>query len=406
MMFLQYFMLGAWFVTLGTYMSKGLHFDRIIGTAYGTQGIAAIASTLLIGAIADRLVAAQKVLGVLALLSGLTLLLLSHIHVSQQLFLLVVLLHFLCFVPTVALTNAITLGSVSDRSRQYPPIRVVGTVGWIVAGLLVGLLPGAAQTSLPLRIAGYSGLLFGTYAFTLPSVPPRGRERHASWLSLLGLDVILRIRDRNFWIFIGGVMLLMIPLCFYNGYCNNFLDEAGAHLDVLGKRLEPTAIQTLGQGAEFILLMLLPAFLQRFGIKGVLVLGTLGWTIRYTLFAYAVGPHSTSELMLCMGVLIHGICYDFFFIGGQIYVDERTDPAERTRAQAFLVAIYMGVGVIFGSNVANAVYDANALSSTQHDWRAIWLIPAAIALATGVMLCVAFKVPGRVGRSVSVRPSS
>jgi nucleoside transporter len=404
MMFLQYFMFGAWFVTLGTYMSKGLHFDRIIGTAYSTQGVAAIASTLLIGAIADRYVAAQKVLGVLAVLSGLTLLVAASVHASQQLFLLVVLLHFLCFIPTIALTNTITLGSVSDRSRQYPPIRVVGTLGWIVAGLLVGLIPGAAETNLPLRIAGCGGLLFGAYAFTLPAVPPRAHQGKSSWLALLGLDVILRIRDRNFWIFIVGVLLLMIPLCFYNSYCNNFLVEAGAHLDILGKRLEPTAIQTLGQGAEFILLLLLPAFLRRFGIKGVLVLGTLGWTIRYTLFAYAVGPQSTSELMLCLGVLVHGICYDFFFIGGQIYVDQRSAAAERTRAQAFLVAIYMGVGVIFGSNVANIVYDANALSSSQHDWRTIWLIPAAIAAATGIMLSAAFKVSGRVGRSVNVPP--
>lgn len=398
MMFVQYFMFGAWFVTLGTYMSKGLHFDRIIGMAYGMQGIAAIASTLLIGTLADRFVAAQKVLGVLALLSGGTLLLLSCIHGSRPLFLLVVLLHFLCFVPTVALTNAITLGAVSDRTRQYPTVRVVGTAGWIAAGLLVGLIRGAAETRLPLRIGGLGGLVLGVYAFTLPAVPPPARNTGASWLSLLGLDAIAQVRDRDFWIFIAGVLLLMIPLCFYNTYCNDFLVEARAHLDLLGERFEPAAIQTLGQASELVLLLLLPAFLLRFGIKGVLVLGTLGWATRYVLFAYAVEGHSTHTLMLCLGVLLHGICYDFFFIGGQIYVDERSEAAARTRAQAFLVAIYMGVGVIFGSNVANLVYDANTLSPTLHDWRTIWLIPAAIALGTGVMLLAAFKDSLAVGR--------
>ena len=332
MMFMQYFMLGAWFVTLGTYMSKGLQFDSIIGTAYSMQGIAAIASTLLVGTLADRFIAAQKVFGVLAVWSGLLLLLASYLHGSREIFLLVVLLHFLCFVPTIALTNSITLGSVSDRSGQYPLIRVVGTVGWIVAGLVVGLIPGAAQSSLPMRIAGYSGLVFGFYAFTLPSVPPRGHSKRSNWLSLLGLDVILRIRDRNFWIFIGGVLLLMIPLCFYNGYCNNFLVEAGAHLDVLGQRFEATAIQTLGQGAEFILLMLLPAFLRRFGIKGVLLLGTLGWIIRCTLFAFAIGPQSTNELMLCLGVLVHGICYDFFSSGARyMWMSARRPRSARAR---------------------------------------------------------------------------
>ena len=192
MMFLQYFLFGTWFVPLGTYMSKGLGFDRIIGNAYGTQGIAAIVSTLLIGVLADRYFAAQKLMGVLALASGATLLLAAQVHASQGAFLAIVMLHFLCFVPTIPLANAVALGCIRDRAGQFPGIRVCGTAGWIAGGVLVGAIPGAAATPLPLQIAGAASLVLGLYCFTLPATPPARTGEGAGWRALLGLDMIRR----------------------------------------------------------------------------------------------------------------------------------------------------------------------------------------------------------------------
>jgi len=402
MMFIQYFMLGSWLVTVGTYLSKGLKFDDVIGTAFGMQGIAAIVSSLVVGAIADRFFSAQKVMGVLAIMAGAMLLLVAQIDQSRNLFLLTLLAHYLCFVPTVPLATAIALNSMTDRSRQFPTVRVVGTAGWITAGIVVGSIPGAAETRLPLLIGGCSGLLLGLYSFTLPATPPRARGQRVSIAGLLGLDVVLKVRDRDFWVFIAGVLLLVIPLAFYLAYCNNFLVEAGAHANLFGHSFEPAAIQTLGQFSELLFLLTLPLALVRFGIKGVLLIGMITWTIRYSLFAFGFDGHSANTPMLITAVLLHGVSYDFFFVASQIYIDERFDAAARARAQAFLVTVNMGVGILLGSNLANAIYGYGTISVTEHDWRTIWLIPAGIALVGAVFLLFCFRP--RAGSSRAASP--
>jgi nucleoside transporter len=398
MMFMLYFMFGSWFVTLGTYMSKGLTFDAIIGMAYGTQGFAAVLSTLIVGVIADRYVPAQKMLGLLAAVSGVLLLLLARIDTSPNVFLLTILLHFLCFVPTIALSNAIALNALTDRARHFPVIRVAGTLGWICAGILVGSMPGAAATRLPLQIGGAAGVVLGLYSFTLPPTPPKAGGERFHWSSALGLDLVMRIRDRNFWIFILGVFVVMIPLAFYYTYCNNFLVEADANLELRGIRLEPAAIQTLGQASEFVFLLLLPAFLLRTGIKTVLIIGMLAWTVRYCLFAAGFDGVSANMTLLIAGVLMHGVCYDFFLVASQLYIDERFDASARTRAQSFLVMINMGAGIIIGDNFANLVYRANTLSSTVHNWRVIWLVPAGVALIAGLIFAFLFRPDREVRR--------
>jgi nucleoside transporter len=392
MMFLQYFMFGAWLVTLGTYMSRSLQFDGIIGTAYGMQGLATIFSTLLVGALADRVMAAQKLLGILALASGASLWLLSTVTSSPEAFLAAVTLQFLCFVPTIPLSNAITLHCLTDRAAQFPGIRVWGTLGWIAAGVLVGAIPGAGETALPLQIGGAVGVLLGLYAFTLPAVPPAAQGTRLRITDLLGLDMIRELRARDFALFIAAVIVLLLPLSFYNTYGNNFLVEAGAAVELWGQRFEPAAVQALGQVSEVAFLLVLPLFMGRFGIKGVLLIGMAAWALRYGLFALAAGGGDHTLALLLAGVLLHGICYDFFFVGGQIYIDSRFDAARRTRAQAFLVFINMGVGIILASNIANLIYGANTSATGVHDWQAIWQWPALVALAAAVVFALLFRV--------------
>jgi nucleoside transporter len=391
MMFLQYFMFGAWLVTLGTYMSKGLGFDDIIGTAYGTQGIAAIVSTLFVGAIADRLMAAQRMLGLLSLASAGMLLLLAQIEHSRTLFLLTVFAEFLFFVPTVALSNVIALKAIRACPQEFPTIRVVGTVGWISAGLLVGGMSGSAKTGLPLEIGAAAGILLGFYAFALPDTAPEARGEPLRMASVFGLDVILHQRERSFWVFVGGVLVLLIPLSSYNAYCNNFLTEIGARIELGGHTFEPAAVQTLGQASELVFLLLLTLLLSRLGLKLVLLAGMFAWTARDVLFAFGFDASGPRLSLVIPAILLHGVCYDFFFVASQLYVDQQFEPAARGRAQSFLVTLNMGVGVVLGSNLANFIYRANTHAPARHDWRIIWIIPGLVALFAGLIFARLFQ---------------
>jgi nucleoside transporter len=410
MMFLQYFMFGIWLVTLGTYMSQSLRFDAIIGTAYGMQGFATIFSTLLVGALADRVLPAQRLLAVLVLLSAASLLLLAGTRSSPTLFLAAVGLQFLCFVPTISLTSTIALHCVSDPAAQFPGIRVWGTVGWIVAGVVIGSIPGAGNSVLPLQIAAGVGLLFALYALTLPAVPPAGGGAAAGggagggrvrWADLLGIEMFARLREREFAIFVAAVLAVMVPLGFYNTYTNNFLFEAGASFEAFGRRFEPAAVQTLGQVSELAFLLVLPLFLRHVGVKGVLLIGMLAWAVRYICFALAAGGSELQFALIVAGVLLHGVCYDFFFVAGQIYVDGKFDAATRGRAQAFLVFINMGVGVILASAFANAIYRANTSTAGVHDWQAIWLVPAGVAAAAALAFAWLFRLQRPVSDRVA-----
>jgi nucleoside transporter len=394
MMFLQYFMFGSWLVTLGTYMSKSLHFDAHIGTAYGMQGFATIASTLLVGALADRLMAAQKLLAILSLLSGLSLFLLANVTSSPTVFLAAVALQFLCFVPTIPLSTSIALNCLPDRAAQFPGIRVWGTVGWIAAGLVVGLIPGAGLGTLPLQLGGVAGLVLGLYALTLPSTPPSCAGGKPAFADLLGLQMFRELRRRDFAVFMAGVVVVLLPLGFYNTYCNNFLVEAAVRVDALGRSFEPTAVQSLGQVSEVLFLLVLPLFLRSFGVKGVLLIGMFAWALRYGFFAWAARGGTAVTELLVAGVLLHGICYDFFFVAGQIYVDERFGAERRSQAQAFLVFVNMGLGVIIASNLANWLYAFYTAGDGRHDWTMIWAIPGCVALVAGLLFAAMFSVAG------------
>lgn len=388
----QYAMFGAWFVTLGTYMSKGLRFDGSIGLAYGMQGIAAVISTLFVGVVADRLFSAQKVLAVMLACAAGTLLWLSTITQSEQLFLTVVMLHFLVFVPTVPLATAVIFSALDDPATQFPQIRVVGTFGWILSGITIGSIAGAAETSLPLVVAGTIGLAAAAYALTLPDTPPRARSTPISLAGLFGLDLLGLVRDRSFWTLIVACSVIMIPLSFYYAYCNNFLQEAGASVTIGGKRFEATALQALGQVSELVFLLLLPAFLRRFGIKGVILMGMAGWVVRYTLFAIGFdGSGPAIPSLLVIGILLHGVCYDFVLVAASIYVEQTVGPEMRARAQSLLAMLNMGLFILIGAAFANWVYTANIISPLQHLWSNVWAVPAALAALSFVTFALAFR---------------
>jgi len=391
MMFAQYFAWGVWLVPLGTYMSKGLLFDAIIGPTFGLIGVATILSTLFVGMVADRYFAAQKVMAFLCIGAGAALLWVSTITGSVTTFLFGCLLHFLFYASTIPLATAITFNAIAEPKREFPAIRVWGTISWIVAGLLVGMIPGAAETALPMRIAGVVYLLLGLYSFTLPDTPPRARGQSINIAGLFGLDVVFRNRERAFWIFIVTMFVIMVPKTFYDSYGNNFLAEKNLSLNLLGWTLEATAIQTAGQVFETFFLIALPFLLMRMGIKWVLVLGMAAWGLRFIAFGWGYeGPDAVVPLLL-FGIIIHGICYDFVFVSSQIYVDSKFDVAARARAQAFLALVTQGIGTVIGSNIAGWVYTAHTSSPTEHDWRAIWLVPALVGFAAAILFALIFR---------------
>ena len=400
MMFLQYFVWGAWWVPFGAYLARhGL--DAHVGVIFSAQGWAAIAAPLFVGALADRRFPAQKVMGCLHLAGGLALLVLPLAGANAPAMFLAALFALGCYMPTIALSNTIAFNAMEDSERQFPAIRVLGTVGWIVAGLIVGVWLHGEATVLPLRLAAAASLVYGLYSFTLPALPPRATTaERASVSSLLGLDAIGTTRDRSFWVLIGCSLLLMLPLSFYYAYANTFLVEIGVPA--------PAAIQAIGQVSEIGFLLALPLFFRTVGIKGVLLLGMLGWAVRYVLFAHAFTPAGPVMPLVVTALALHGVCFDFFFVAGQIYVDKRFPPETRNRAQSFLALVTWGVGSVAGGLIANAVYVAGTHGAA-HDWRAIWTTPAWIALAVAALFVLAFRARGATmsnARSVLARPET
>lgn len=385
MMFLQYFVWGAWFVPFATYLTNtGL--QDSVGTIYSAQGWAAIAAPLFVGAIADRYFSAQKVLGILHLFSGGLLFLLSSVGADAGTMFFATLGVLLAYMPTIALSNSVALNMISDTEKQFPAIRVFGTIGWIVAGLIVGVvLPGEAErTALPLYLAGAVSIFYGLYAFTLPNTPPRAGEGRGSLVSLLGLDAI-KNADRSFWTLIICSTLMMIPFSFYNVYANPFLDGIGMD--------NPAAIQTIGQVSEVGFLLMLPLFFRWIGIKGVLLVGMIAWAVRYVIFAYGFTADGPIEPMIYLGLALHGVGFDFVFVAATIWVGKNFAAEATARAQSFLALMTWGVGYLIGSNLANAVQVGTGAGG-QPEWQSFWLLPAGFAAVTAVIFLLLFRERG------------
>jgi nucleoside transporter len=283
---------------------------------------------------------------------------------------------------------------MTDPGRQFPGVRVLGSIGWIVVGLLVGYAAPAVlghsieNTNLPLRFGALLSLAMGLYCLTLPHTPPGNAGKRPSVFQALGLETLSYMKDRSFAVFTIGSLLICIPLSFYYSFANGFLNEAGMQ-NAAGK-------MTLGQMSEVLFLVLIPFFFARLGVKKMLLVGMFAWVARYVLFA--LGNNGTLVSLLYAGIILHGVCFDFFFVTGQIYVDQVVQRTQRASAQGFIHVVTYGVGQLIGSWAAGAVVDHYAYAqdaATRHQWEAIWMVPAVMAAVVAVLFMLFFKDPPR-----------
>ena len=382
MMFLEYFVWGAWYVTMGTWLGAIGFSGGQIGLTYGTTALAAIISPFFVGMIADRFFATQRLLALLHALGGLAILYAST-RVTFWPVYTAILVHTLFYMPTLALTNSLSFRQMRDPGREFPPVRVLGTFGWIVAGLVVGTLAVEA-TSRPLQLAAAGSFALAAFCLALPHTPPQ-RTGSVRVRDVLGLDALALLKDRSFAVFVLGSFLVCIPLQFYYAFANPFLNELGV-TNAAGK-------MTMGQMSEIGFMLLMPWFFTRLGVKNMLLVGMGAWVARYALFAH--GNNGASVWMLYAGILLHGICYDFFFVTGQIYVDQKAPATVRAAAQGFITLVTYGVGMLIGSWLSGLVVDGFAITRAGavvgHDWLHIWLVPTAGAAAVLALFALFFR---------------
>lgn len=391
MMFFQFFIWGAWYTSIAIYMSsEGM--GNLTHWPYTVNPISAIIAPFFVGLIADRYFSTERVLGTLHIAGAFFMFLVPLASNTPLFFILLIFGHCLCYMPTLSLSNSITFHHINDQQSEFPIIRVFGTMGWIAAGLVVsfglgifisdGLKP--EQTSLPLYLSALFSLLLGLYAFTLPHTPPKGSDTPVSLNSIVGVDALRHLGNRSFYIFLMCSLLVSIPLAAYFNFTQVFLNDTGF--------TNVAAIQTIGQFSEVIFMLLMPFFFIRLGVKWMLGVGMFAWVIRYVLFA--AGATDQVTWMILTGIALHGICYDFFYVTGHIYVDMKSTDKIRGQAQGLLVLLTYGVGMLIGAQLAGITYNGllgNASSMTLYNWQSFWILPAILAAIVLTIFMIFFN---------------
>ena len=390
MMFLEFFIWGAWFVTLGTFMGNNLSATGAeTGMAYSTQSWGAIIAPFIIGLIADRFFNAEKILGVLHLIGAVLMYMMFQAN-DFTTFYPYVLGYMIAYMPTLALVNSVAFKQMKDPAKEFSFIRVWGTIGWILAGLLISYYfhwdskenAAAGMLQNTFLMTAIVSVVLGVFSFFLPKTPPSiGKDDTVTISSILGLDALKLLKDRNFLVFFISSVLICIPLAFYYQNANPFLSEIGVE--------NPTGKMTIGQASEVVFMLLLPFFFKKFGFKKTILVGMLAWVLRYILFAY--GNSGEMAFMLITGIALHGICYDFFFVSGQIYTDSKAGDKVKSAAQGLITLATYGVGMLVGFWVAGKIVDANVLADASHGWQDVWLFPALFALGVFVIFALLFK---------------
>lgn len=389
MMFLQYFIWGAWYTVIAVYMSNHGMGD-LTHWPFTVNPVAAIVAPFFLGLIADRFFDSEKVYGVLHILGGIVMFVVPMTAGNAGLFIGLLLLYNLCYMPTISLANSVAFSHITNQEKEFPIIRVFGTIGWIVAGLIISFVlvyfvaDVPERTAAPLQMAAAASILLGLYSFSLPQTPPPAAGEKVSVRSIVGVDAFKALGSKPFYVFLAASVLLCIPLAAYYNFTQLFLEASGFE-NIAGT-------QTLGQMSEVVFMLLMPFFFARLGVKWMLAVGMGAWVLRYALFA--MGAPDAVVWMILGGILLHGVAYDFFFVTGQIYVDKKASAKVRGQAQGLIVLATYGVGMVIGAQVAGNVYNAFLDGRTAlplGEWFGFWLWPAALAAAIMIFFMIFFK---------------
>jgi len=391
-MFLQYFIWGSWYSSMATYLGKTLHFEGAqVGAAYGAFAIGSMISPFFVGLIADRYFASEKLLGWLGILGGIVLCVLPQCQ-TFGLFYPVLILYCALFTPTLGLGNSLALHHLADAKQDFPRVKTLSAVGWILGGITLSLLHGE-QSPIQFYLAGIASFVFGVFAFTLPHTPPKKVGQNVPISEILGLDALSLMKKPSFAIFVGCMFLICIPLYFYFVNMSLYLTEL--------KWSNVAAWMTLAQVSDVIFLFLLPVMLKQFGFKKTIFLGILAWALRYVLLSQSVGLESGTQMALALAaILLHGVCYDFLFIAGQLYVDQEANERNRGACQGLIAFILWGIGAFVGTWLAGQVQGKYKIpitaSGIEHQWQTVWIIPAIGAAVVLVVFMLFFREPKKV----------